>query len=115
MTPYLPLEGGSTRSNFLSSAEALSETEVAGVREEFAELGQEDTLDQVIPIVGQIQKSAASGNGPLFVADQQPLDEKLLGVFYRDVYGKVMRHSAMEPEGLGDKKLRQEVGCVADS
>lgn len=73
---------------------------LASTRSTFAEFDREDTLDQVSPIVDRIQKSAASGNGPPFVADQHAVDEKLLGLFYLAGYGNVVRHSAMDPECL---------------
>lgn len=64
------------------------------------------------PIVYQISKSIVSGNGPPFVADQQALNEKLLGVFFLDGYRNVVRHSAIDPNGLGDMKVWQEFGRV---
>ncbi|WQF83339.1 hypothetical protein CDEST_08353 [Colletotrichum destructivum] len=91
-----------------------SEAQIVSIRQEFAEFDQEDTLDQVSPIVDQIQKSAASGNGPLFVADEEALEEKLLQVFYLDGYGNVVRYSAIEPESMGDMKVREEVSRDVD-
>lgn len=92
----------------------LSQAKITSIRQQFAEFDQEDTLDQVGPIVDQIQKSAAAGNGPIFVADEQALEEKLLEVFYLDGYGNVVRHSAIEPENMGDMKVREEVGRDVD-
>lgn len=94
----------------------LDEAELDSIRRQFSEFDQEDTLDQVGPIVDQIQKRAAAGNGPLFVADEQGLkDEDLhLQVFYLDGYGNVVRHSFVEPDSLGDMKVRESLGRNVD-
>ncbi|KAF6791691.1 hypothetical protein CSOJ01_14305 [Colletotrichum sojae] len=92
----------------------LSEARIANIRQQFSEFDLEDTFDQVGPIVDQIQKSTAVGNGPVFVAGEQALEDKLLEVFYLDGYGNIVRHFAIEPENMGSMKVREEIGRDVD-